>query len=170
MHFTTGVLYLQPVAFCNYVKIIKLNNKMEHQTNIRKLKIFLRIWAALCLIIMTINWMAFIFKIQAFNPGGQFNWLIWDDTHGHVGPMIFVIYIVWSIYLFKAANDPIRYRTFLDFTLWSNIAHAAVMMPMAFNNSMYHSKFLTDIPFILLLSIGIYIWRPSSERIETINI
>lgn len=43
-----------------------------------KLKIFLRTWAVLCITVMAINWTAFIFEIQAFNPGGEFNWLIWD--------------------------------------------------------------------------------------------
>lgn len=134
---------------------------MEQKTTFRNLKIFLRIWAAMCIIIMSINWSAFIFKFLQFNPGGQWNWLIWDDVYGHVGPMIFAIYIVWSIFLLKASNDPIKYKTFLDFSIWSNVAHVAVMIPMALNDSMYHSKFLTDIPFILLLSVGIYVWYPT---------
>ena len=140
---------------------------MKQEIKFRNLKIFLRTWAVLCIIVMSINWTAFIFKFLQFNPGGQLNWLIWDDVYGHVGPMLFVIYIVWSIYLFKAASDPIKNKTFLDFTLWSNLAHTAVMIPMALNDSMYHSKFLTDIPFIFFLSIGIYMWRPSTIHIKT---
>jgi hypothetical protein len=137
---------------------------MKPGTEAKSLKIFLRIWAAMCITIMCINWSSFIFKFLQFNPGGSMHWLIWDDVYGHVGPMIFVIYIVWSLFLFKAANDPIKYRTFLDFTVWANIAHAAVMVPMALNDSMYHSKFLTDIPFILFLSLGIYIWQPVQQK------
>lgn len=139
---------------------------MNQETKMRNLKYFLRFWAIGCLTVMCINWSAFIFKFLKFNPGGTLHWLIWDDVYGHVGPMIFVIYIVWSIYLFKAANSPIKYKTFLDFSLWANIAHTAVMIPMALNDSMYHSKFLTDIPFILMLSVGIYIWQPTSKISE----
>jgi len=116
------------------------------------------------LIVMSINWTAFIFKLLSFNPGGPLHWLIWDDVYGHVGPMIFVIYLVWAVYLFKAANNPFKYQTFLDFTVWSNLAHGVIMIPLAFSNSMYHTKFLTDIPFILFLAIGIYLWRPEIER------
>ncbi|MEO8406237.1 MAG: hypothetical protein ABI480_16630, partial [Chitinophagaceae bacterium] len=97
-------------------------------SSMKTFRIFLRTWAVLCIIAMSINWTAFIFRLMEFNPGGPLNWLIWDDVYGHVGPMIFVVYIVWSIYLFKAANDPVKYRTFLDFTIWANIAHTAVMI------------------------------------------
>lgn len=35
---------------------------------------------------------------------------------------------------------------------------------MALADPMYHSKLLTDIPFILLLSGALALWRPSRER------
>ncbi|MEJ7644638.1 MAG: hypothetical protein WKF87_08580 [Chryseolinea sp.] len=130
------------------------------------LSVFLKTWAVLCIAIMSINWSAFIFKFLNFNPGGPLHWLIWDDVYGHVGPMIFVIYIIWSLYLFKASNNLPLYRTFLNFTLWANVAHAVVMVPMALSDSMYHTKFLTDIPFILALSVGIYIWQPPLKHLQ----
>ncbi|MEO5976921.1 MAG: hypothetical protein ABIS36_16210 [Chryseolinea sp.] len=134
---------------------------MKNNSTSKNLRIFLRSWSVACIAIMTINWSAFIFKFLKFNPGGSLHWFIWDDVYGHVGPMLFILYIIWSVYLFKAGNDPVRYKTFLDFTLWANVGHAIVMVPMALNDSMYHTKFLTDIPFILGLSIGIYVWQPS---------
>lgn len=139
---------------------------MTQDTKFRKLKLFLRIWAVLCILVMSINWSAFIFKNLQFNPGGPWHWLIWDDVYGHVGPMLFAIYIVWSVYLFKVSDDPVRNKQFLDFTLWSNLAHGVVMIPMALDDVMYHTKFLTDIPFILLLSVGIYMWGPGSKTVQ----
>jgi hypothetical protein len=40
------------------------------------------------------------------------------------------------------------------------------MVPMALfdTSDMYHSKFLTDIPFILGLSAGIYLLRPKKRN------
>ena len=142
---------------------------MKQESKVKNLRIFLRVWAALAILVMSINSSAFLFKFTDFNPGGTMHWLIWDDVYGHVGPMIFVIYMVWAVYLFKAANNPVRYLTFLDFTIWANIAHGAIMIPMAFNDSMYHSKLLTDIPFILLLSLGIYFWKPEATPITGAN-
>jgi hypothetical protein len=133
---------------------------MVQDSKSNKLKLFLRIFGAATIAVMSINLSAFIFQIDAFRPGNSMHWLLWDDITGHVGPMIFIIYIVWGIYFFKAAKDPDRYQSFLDFTMWANLAHGLIMVPMAIQNPTYHLRFLTDIPFILLIAIGIYLWRP----------
>lgn len=83
--------------------------------------------------------------------------------------MIFIIYIVWGIYFFKVAKDPLQHRSFLDFTMWANLAHGLIMIPMAIQDPTYHLRFLTDIPFILLTAIGIYLWRPLPEN-QSVNI
>jgi hypothetical protein len=72
---------------------------------------------------------------------------------------------VWGVFFFLAANNPPQYRSFLDFTLWANLAHGLLMVPMALEGShLYHSKFLTDIPFVLILAIGIYLLRPTVPK------
>jgi len=137
---------------------------MNNESKIRKLQLFLRVYGVLTLLIFGTLSVAFAFQLTAFNPGGPFHWMIWDDVYGHVGPMLILIYLVWGIYFFVAAKDPLRYQSFLDFTMWANLAHGLLMIPMALFGSMYHSKFLTDIPFILILSLGIYLWRPDASH------
>jgi len=137
---------------------------MTQEPNLKSLKSFLRIFGAATILVMSINLSAFIFQINAFRPGNSMHWLLWDDITGHVGPMIFIIYIVWGIYFFKAANDPLQYRSFLEFSMWANLAHGLIMVPMAIQNPEYHLRFLTDIPFILLTAVGIYLWRPLPEN------
>lgn len=144
---------------------------MNQESKVKNLKIFLRVYGVLTLLVMSINSMGFLFRITDFNPGGKFHWLIWDDIDGHVGPMIFVVYMVWGAFFFLAANKPREYRSFLDFTMWANLAHGLLMIPMALEGShMYHSKFLTDIPFILGLSAGIYLLRPKSTEKEAASV
>ena len=140
---------------------------MNEISKIRKLQVFLRIYGMLSLLIFGILAVAFLFRIPEFNPDGRFHWLIWDDVYGHVAPMLIVIYLTWSIFFFVASKDPVRYISFLDFTMWANLAHGLVMIPMAFDSGVYHSKFLTDIPFILFLSLGLYWLRPSTEKTKT---
>jgi hypothetical protein len=139
--------------------------KMTDEKKINRFKTFLRIWGAATIIVMSINWTAFIFKFQSFNPGGFWHWLIWDDVYGHVGPMIFVIYIVWGVYLLIVARNPLKLENtvFYDFSIWANLVHGFVMIPMALSASMYHARLLTDIPFILMYSLGIYLWRPDRK-------
>ena len=71
----------------------------HHHSKIRNLRIFLRIYGVLTLLIFGILATAFLFKIPEFNPGGSFHWLIWDDVYGHVAPMLIVIYLTWGIFL-----------------------------------------------------------------------
>lgn len=137
---------------------------MNEISKTRKLQVFLRIYGTLSLLIFGILAVAFLFRIPEFNPGGKFHWLIWDDVNSHVAPMLIVIYLTWGVFFFVASKDPARYVSFLDFTMWANLVHGLVMIPMAFDGAVYHSKFLTDIPFILFLSLGLYWLRPSVKK------
>jgi hypothetical protein len=101
----------------------------------RALALSLRIWAAMALFIFVPLLGAFLVQapILAEN-GGALNWSIWNDVvcKGPTGacrvpPMLFVIYIVWSLFLLVAAENPSRYASFLRFTMWANFAHAGLM-------------------------------------------
>ncbi len=89
--------------------------------------------------------------------GGVLNWTIWNDVrfgndHAHVPPMLLLIYVVWGVFLLRAAGNPPAYSSFLDFTMWANLAHGLLMAAQVFTDvDRYWSKFLTDIPFVLIL-------------------
>lgn len=134
---------------------------MNEEKKMKWLKTLLRVYGVLTFLIFGSLSVGFLTQTPLMNPGGPLHWLIWDDVTGHVGPMLFVIYLVWGVFFFLAANNPLKYRSFLDFTMWANLGHGLLMVPMALEGShLYHSKFLTDIPFILILAIGIYLLRP----------
>ncbi|WP_422877876.1 DUF6632 domain-containing protein [Ktedonosporobacter rubrisoli] len=82
--------------------------------------------------------------------------------------MLFVIYLVWGIFFFPAANNPIKYRSFLDFTMCADLVHGLLMVPMALMDGSYSSKFLTDIPFLLILAIGIAFLRPRVSEAQRV--
>ena len=98
--------------------------------------------------------------------GGRFNWTIWNDVRAgdqsaHVPPMLFAIYLTWAVFLFRAATDPESYASFLRFTLWANLFHGGLMIVQAsMDLDRYWSKFFTDIPFILGLSLLILLCGP----------
>lgn len=124
------------------------------------LAVFLRIYGWISIILFSVLLIAFNVNTTALQDGGSLQWLIWDKVTDHVGPMLFSIYIVWSIFLVRAANDSQRHAFFLSFSTWANVAHVAVMVPQAMSMHHYHSKFLTDIPWILLLPAGILLLTP----------
>jgi hypothetical protein len=134
-------------------------------------RIFLRAYGVLTLAIFVALFVGFISQSPLLaEHGGAFNWTIWNDVrcgseHLHVPPMLMVIYIVWGVFLLLAARDPRGYGSFLNFTMWANLAHGLLMVAQAGTEiDRYWSKFLTDIPFVLILSLGIYLWRRADKR------
>ncbi|OMC43594.1 hypothetical protein A5745_12915 [Mycobacterium sp. IS-2888] len=55
----------------------------------------------------------------------------WGEGGDSVAVMFATVYIVWALFLFAAARDPLANRLFLDFNLTANAAHFAAMLVMA---------------------------------------
>ncbi|MEA2808518.1 MAG: hypothetical protein QOJ17_2659 [Rhodospirillaceae bacterium] len=132
----------------------------------RALKVFLRVYGVLSLVLFGVLSLGFMLQAPMLAKGGALNWAIWDDVTDHVPLMITVIYFVWSVFLIRAANDPRAYSSFLDFTMWANLAHGLVMIPQAFGSHEYHSKFMTDIPWVLILAGAIALLRPTRSATD----
>ena len=52
--------------------------------------------------------------LLADEPKGALNWLIWNGIRcgrepGHVAPMLFIIYLVWTAFFSLAARQPLAY-------------------------------------------------------------
>jgi hypothetical protein len=45
--------------------------------------------------------------------------------------MFATVYIVWAVFLFGSAREPLTHRLFLDFNLTANTAHFTAMLIMA---------------------------------------
>jgi hypothetical protein len=130
--------------------------------------VFLRVYGVLTLAIFVLLFVGFVDQSPLLaEHGGALNWTIWNDVrcgseHMHVPPMLMVIYIVWGVFLLRAAGNPHGYLSFLNFTMWANLAHGVLMTVQASTElDLYWSKFFTDIPFVLILALGIYLWRRS---------
>jgi hypothetical protein len=134
---------------------------------------FLRVYGVLTLIIFGLLSLGFAVQTPLFAEGGSLNWLIWNDIRCgdqpcHVPPMLFAIYLVWGVFFFRAARNPPAYASFLNFTMWANLFHGLVMAVQAtMMMDHYWRKWLTDIPFTLILSLGIYLWGTTSRRDST---
>ena len=141
------------------------HNAMDQK--LRLLKVFLRVYAVLSLILFSGLMIGFVAKAPILDPGGAWHVLIWDRVTDPIPPMLFAVYIVWSIFIFRAARDPLAHPMFLDFTAWANLAHGISMVPHALMSPEYHIKFVTDIPWVLLPAIAIASLRPSASQRPT---
>jgi hypothetical protein len=142
-----------------------INNSPRKLTALR---IFLRIYGVMTLTVMTLLFVGVAVQSPLLaEHGGALNWTIWNDVrsgheHAHVPLMLFVVYIVWGVFMLRAAGNPQGYLSFLNFTMWANLAHGLLMVVQAATEmDRYWSKFITDIPFMLVLALGIFLLRPS---------
>jgi hypothetical protein len=139
------------------------------------LTIFLRFYGVLSLIIFGSLLIGFAYQTLLLAEGGSLNWIIWNGTQCggepcHVPPMLFTIYLVWAVFFFLAARKPLAYVSFLNFTMWANLFHGLLMAGQAvMMMDRYWSKWSTDIPFVLLLALGIYLLRPTPSQDEIIQ-
>jgi uncharacterized protein DUF6632 len=70
-----------------------------------------------------------------------------------------------GVFFFLAARKPLAYVSFLSFTMWANLFHGLLMgVQAAMHMDRYWSKWFTDIPFVLILALGIYLWRPDEHE------
>ena len=136
---------------------------MTDASKLRALKLFLRVYAILSLLLFGGLLIGFAARAAILDPGGAWHVLIWDRVTDPIPPMLFAIYIVWSIFIYRAARDPLTHKMFLDFTAWANLAHGLAMLPHALMLPEYHIKLLTDIPWVLLPAMAIALLRPSAH-------
>ena len=139
----------------------------DQTKNLATLAIFLRVYGVLSLIIFGSLSVGFALQTPLLAEGGLLNWTIWNGIRCgaepcHVPPMLFIIYLVWGVFFLLAARNPLAYVSFLDFTMWANLFHGLLMaVQAAMEMDRYWSKWFTDIPFVLNLALGIYLWRPT---------
>ncbi len=132
----------------------------------RALKLFLQVYGTLSIMLFGGLSLGLFLHAPILDQGGALNWAVWDHMSDHVPLMITTIYFVWSIFLIRASRNPGAYASFLDFTMWANLAHGLIMIPQAFSEHMYHSKFATDIPWVLIPAAAIALlrtWKGSSD-------
>lgn len=55
----------------------------------------------------------------------------WGQGGDAIAIMFSTVYVVWALFLFASARDPLANRLFLDFNLTANAAHFGAMLIMA---------------------------------------
>ncbi len=67
--------------------------------------------------------------------------------------MLSAVYIVWGLFLWLTAKDPLRHRLFLDFTIAANAAHFGVMLEQGIVTEGEHTHLVGDVLLGWLLVI-----------------
>lgn len=89
----------------------------------------------------------------------------WGPGGDAIAVMFATVYIVWALFLFASARDPLANRLFLDFNLAANAAHFGVMLVMAATMPEEH-RHLAGVAALGLLTIVplAACWLPARRR------
>lgn len=86
--------------------------------------------------------------------------LRWHPYNVAYEGMMVSVYVVWGIMLWKASEKPTENRLFIDFTIWANLVHAAIMLVFAiyFEGELIHIA--GDVLALTLVAVVLYWLRP----------
>jgi len=137
---------------------------MEQTAKLKNLKIFLNIYGIISIILFGGLFLLTSIDASVMQEGGALRFLRWDVLSKHVELMIEIVYLVWGIFMLIAASNPLSHLSFINFTLWANLAHGLLMIPQAMMVGMMY-KMYTDIAYCLVLAVGLWILTPKGEEI-----
>ena len=137
---------------------------MERSFNVKNLKIFLNVYGVISILLFGGLFVLTSFDAPIIQEGGALRFMRWDVLSKHVELMIEAVYLVWGVFMLKAAQKPIVNISFLKFTLWANLVHGLLMIPQAMMVGMMY-KMGTDVAYCIVLAAGLWILMPGSEEV-----
>ena len=91
-----------------------------------------RAWLPVMIRLTAIGYLLFFVPDLVFAITHRSNALFdWGSGADPIAVMFATVYIVWALFLFVSARDPLANRLFLDFNLAANSAHFGAMLVMA---------------------------------------
>ena len=77
--------------------------------------------------------------------------------------MMFSIYVTLGVFLLLAIRDPLASRSLIAFTVWSSLAHAAVMGTQALRNIVSRDE-LAGVAILVLIGAALLALAPLKRR------
>jgi len=87
-------------------------------------------------------------------------------TGGTTAPMFWTMYATLGVFLVLAARNPSAHRSLIAFTVWSSVAHAAVMALMAIQLPNKRGELLAGVAVTALPAVLLFVLARSSARSE----
>ena len=85
-------------------------------------------------------------------------------TGGTTAPMFWTMYATLGVFLVLAARNPSANRSLIAFTVWSSVAHAAVMALMAIQLPNKRGELLAGVAVTALPAVLLFVLARSSAR------
>ena len=92
-----------------------------------------------------------LYPLSMFWPSG-WAWHEGPPEASQYFMMIVGVYATLGIFLILAARDPHANRSLILFTIWSSLAHAAIMAAQSMGNPIHQGHLLGDVPALVLVA------------------
>jgi peptidoglycan/LPS O-acetylase OafA/YrhL len=87
----------------------------------------------------------------------------WHAEQSETEPMFLSVYITLGIFVLLAARNPSANRSLIAFTAWSSLAHAAVMVIMAFQIPSGRGDFLSAVALFGVIGVLLIVLAPAKQ-------
>jgi hypothetical protein len=84
-------------------------------------------------------------------------------TAATTAPMFWSMYATLGVFLVLAARNPAAHRSLIAFTVWSSVAHAAVMALMAIQLPNKRGELLAGVAVTALPAVLLFVLAPRKE-------
>jgi hypothetical protein len=99
-------------------------------------------------------------------PGLIRDMFAWGSIGDAEEMMLSAVYIVWGLFLWQTAKDPLRHRFFIDFTIAANAAHFLVMLVQGIVMEGEHTHLVGDVLLgWLLVGVLLAVWLPVRRQV-----
>jgi chromate transport protein ChrA len=90
----------------------------------------------------------------------------WHTEQSETEPMFLSVYITLGIFVLLAARNPSANRNLIAFTAWSSLAHASVMVVMAFQAPSGRGGLLSAAGLFGTIGVALIALAPAKQRVE----
>src|ERR1039458_2185434 len=142
---------------------------MNAQPSFKGLKIFLTVYGVISVVLFGGLFILTLMDAPILQEGGALRFMRWEPLAKHIELMLEGVYFVWAVFFFLAARNPLRYLSFIDFTIWANGVHGLIMLVQSMMMPHFHYKIFTDVAYCLVLAAGLQIMRPRGKTEDALS-
>ncbi len=134
---------------------------MDEQVRMKRLSVVLKIISFVFVVVFGVLLILVLVDSSLVAEGSLLATLFrWQPYNKAYFSMLVTIFIVWGIMLWLASKNPSEHRLLIDFTIWGNLAHAAVMLVTALLMKGELLHIVGDVLALTLIGVVVLWLRP----------
>ena len=102
----------------------------------------------------------FIFVIYPFTIIWPSGWQWHGGEGNYYLQMLLVVYAALGLFLILASRNPLEHRSLIWFTVWSSVAHSAIMGIQVAMDDTERGHLIGDVPALLIVAIALGVLTP----------